>query len=345
MNERLNKYNKTKDILSYTSSTDLIKLMIKGIVGQGYGINSIIDVNDTKIFIKAIPMTKIDLENMYDTSNIHNLPMYYHYGVGSAGFGCWRELAFHIKASNWVINNKCPHFPILYHYRIIENINVATKLKKYKFNKSDFEYWDSNENIELYIKNRTNTNYFIVMCLEYFPLTLKDTNIIEENVYWYQKQILTIILFLKKHEVIHFDAHLGNILTDKKILILTDFGLVLDKSFSLSKQEILFFNRNINYDKATLISNISFPIFNYISEPNMLKMFEKKYNVDITNEKEIIYIVFDNLDEIGKKFNKNYIQILKKYKNIIVIYNIFLQQFVHSNNKKSIVFPNQQLSF
>ena len=27
-------------------------------------------------------------------------------------------------------------------------------------------------------------------------------------------------------------------------------------------------------------------------------------------------MIFDNLEEIGKKFNKNYIQTLQKYKNI-----------------------------
>ena len=339
MNNRLKKYNKIKDILHYTSTTDLIKLVFKGIVGQGYGINSIIDVNDTKIFTKTIPVTKIDLENMYNTSNIHNLPTYYNYGVGSAGFGCWRELAFHIKASNWVVDNKCPNFPILYHYRIIENKTVATKFEKYKFNKRNFEYWNSNENIELYIKNRSNTNHFIVMCLEYFPLTLYKTNIIKENVYWYQKQILTIISFLKKQEVIHFDAHPGNLVTDKKILILTDFGLVLDKSFSLSKQEISFFNRNTNYDKATLISNIS----NHIFEPNILKIFEKKYNVDETTKKEIFEnIVFDNLDEIGKNFNKKYIQTLQKYKHIIITYHIFLHKLQRSHTKR-IVFPNSTI--
>lgn len=42
---------------------------------------------------------------MYKTSNIHNLPLFYNYGIGSAGFGCWRELGFHIKASNWILSN------------------------------------------------------------------------------------------------------------------------------------------------------------------------------------------------------------------------------------------------
>ena len=115
---------------------------------------------------------------------------------------------------------------------------------------------------------------------------------------------------------------------------------MISKSFSLSKQEISFFNRNTNYDKATLISNISSPIFNYKFEPNILKTFEKKYNFDKTTEKEIFEnIVFDNLDEIGKKFNKNYIQTLQKYKHIIVTYNIFLHKLRHSHTKR-IVFPN-----
>ena len=169
------------------------------------------------------------------------------------------------------------------------------------------------------------------------------TNIIKENVDWYQKQILTIISFLKKQKVIHFDAHLGNLVTDKTILILTDFGLVLDESFSLSKQEISFFNRNTDYDKATLISNISSSIFNYIFEPNILKIFEKKYNVDKTTKKEKFEnIVFDNLDEIGIKFNKNYIQTLQKYKHIIITYHIFLHKLEHSHTKR-IVFPNSTI--
>jgi hypothetical protein len=130
-------------------------------------------------------------------------------------------------------------------------------------------------------------------------------------------------------------------------MALIDFGLVLDKSFSLSKQEMSFFNRNTNYDKVTLISNISSPIFNYIFEPNILKTFEKKYNVDEPTEGEIfVNIIFDNLDEIldeiGKKFNKNYIQTLQKYKHIIVTYNIFLHNLRRSH-AKSIVFPNSTI--
>ena len=78
------------------------------------------------------------------------------------------------------------------------------------------------------------------------------------------------------HKVIHFDAHLEYLITYKKKLILTVFGLVLDKSSSLSKQEISFFNKNINYYKTTLISNISFPIFNNYLRYNGIHLWRFK---------------------------------------------------------------------
>ena len=74
-----------------------------------------------------------------------------------------------------------------------------------------------------------------------------------------------------------------------------------------------------------------------------MKIFEKKYNVDKTTKKEIFEnIVFDNLDEIGIKFNKNYIQTLQKYKHIIITYHIFLHKLQHSHTKR-IVFPNNTI--
>jgi len=342
MDKRLQKYSQTSDALHYMSTCNLTKLILSNVIGQGYGVNSVIMINRTKIFIKAIPITKTDLNNMYDTSNIHNLPMYYNYGVGSAGFGCWRELAFHIKASNFVINDLCPNFPILYHYRIVENKQIAAKYKKYKFDKEFFEYWGSNKNIDIYLKARSETNYFIILCLEYFPTTMYSSNIIDKNTAWYINQISTIITFLKKHEVIHFDAHLGNLITNGKILILTDFGLVLDKSFRLTKPEIAFFNKNTNYDKATLITNISRGIFNHVLKSDNTPKYEKKYNFDKNTENEKLNnIVFDNIDDIGKAFNDNYIQTLKKYRSIIIKYKAFIYK-LRRDNTKSVVFPNEK---
>jgi hypothetical protein len=337
---RLRKYNQTSVRLQHTSTADLITSMMQGIVGQGYGIHSIVDVDGTNVFMKTIPITKTDLDRMYDTSNIHNLPMYYHYGVGSAGFGCWRELAFHLKASDWVVHNQCPHFPIVYHYRIVEEQTVASAFQTHPIRKQSFEYWGSNENIERYLQNRASTNHFIVLCLEYFPLTMRATTIIQDNVCWYLKQIDTILSFLAQQEVIHFDAHLGNLVTDTTILVLTDFGLVLDKACRLSQPEISFFHRNGNYDKAKMIANLAVPLFDYVFEPTRWTEFTHQYNVDGTAGDEMVEKeVFDHLDFVGNCFHANYMQALHKYRHSIVTYNTFKHELRRSCMKR-IVFPN-----
>ncbi len=65
---RLQKYTQTSVRLQHTSTADLIACMIQGIVGQGYGIHSIVDVHGTNVFMKTIPITKTDLDGMYDPS-------------------------------------------------------------------------------------------------------------------------------------------------------------------------------------------------------------------------------------------------------------------------------------
>ncbi|HLB32770.1 MAG: hypothetical protein A3F67_09945 [Verrucomicrobia bacterium RIFCSPHIGHO2_12_FULL_41_10] len=77
--------------------------------------------NETLLFVKRIPLTDLERipENIMSTANLFDLPLYYQYGIGSKGFSAWRELAAHQMASNWVIAGKCPHFPLLYGWRIL----------------------------------------------------------------------------------------------------------------------------------------------------------------------------------------------------------------------------------
>lgn len=71
------------------------------------------DVDGTRVFVKRIPLTDTELrpENTRSTANLFELPMFYHYGVGSAGFGAWRELAVHIMTTNWVLADEYAGFP------------------------------------------------------------------------------------------------------------------------------------------------------------------------------------------------------------------------------------------
>ena len=55
------------------------------------------------MFVKRVPVTDLEYENMFSTRNLYDIPTYYNYGFGSAGFGVYRELVTHVKASNWVL--------------------------------------------------------------------------------------------------------------------------------------------------------------------------------------------------------------------------------------------------
>jgi hypothetical protein len=77
-------------------------------IGSGIGGRSAeLDIDGTRVFVKRIPLTDIEMrsENARSTANIFGLPMFYQYGVGSAGFGAWRELAAHTMTTNWVLGH------------------------------------------------------------------------------------------------------------------------------------------------------------------------------------------------------------------------------------------------
>ena len=126
MDKRKKTYYKIKPLLSYLPTNTLSVLIKKGEVGRGNGINSIINLDNKKIFVKSIPLTQKEYDNSFDTKNLYNLPTYYNYGVGSAGINCWRELIMHIKTTNWVLSGEIENFPLLYHYRIVKSNKKPT---------------------------------------------------------------------------------------------------------------------------------------------------------------------------------------------------------------------------
>ena len=67
-------------------------------------------------------------------------------------------------------------------------------------------------------------------------------------------QLISTIDFLRYKGIIHFDAHFHNILVDNDRPYLTDFGLVLDRSFDLSEHELAFFDANTHYDYGEAVS-------------------------------------------------------------------------------------------
>src|SRR5580704_13660084 len=59
----------------------------------GLGATSAFSLGFDEVFVKRLPLTDIEAAHPYSSRNHFELPTFYSYGFGSAGFGAWRELA------------------------------------------------------------------------------------------------------------------------------------------------------------------------------------------------------------------------------------------------------------
>lgn len=172
--QRIKLYNQISTSLACLSNEKLRKIladskpMHEGIGGK----SSLISIDDTSVFVKKVPLTDLEQlpQHFMSTANIFDLPLSYQYGVGSAGFGAWRELATHIMTTNWVSAN----FPIMYHWRILPshpgdiNINYWGEIEKY------CQYWENSDVIRKRVLDLNNASAHIALFLEYAPQNLHD---------------------------------------------------------------------------------------------------------------------------------------------------------------------------
>ena len=111
---RLATYGTVATRLSLLSDRQLGEIVaVASPLGSGIGGRTAeLDINGTQVFVKRVPLTALELrpENVRSTANLFGLPMFYQYGVGSAGFGAWRELAVHTMTTHWVLGTRTRAF-------------------------------------------------------------------------------------------------------------------------------------------------------------------------------------------------------------------------------------------
>lgn len=306
-----------------------------------WGGNQTLDIAGSKVFVKRVPLTDLEQANLFSTRNLHDLPTYYNYGVGSAGFGVFRELVTHIKTTNWVLNGEIETFPLLYHYRIIPFTGTRVQVDMER-HKGYIAYWGGDENIGSYIINRANANHELVLFLEYVPHVLQP---------WLHKnpaqvrQVLDSLRetldFLRKNGIIHFDAHFHNILTDGTQVYLTDFGLALDRSFALTEEETAFFEAHTHYDYGVVLWCLAFLIYRtYEALPESGQQhLREKYGMQEGHQD---HFLLDNIEAIQSdgvmKIDENYLTCLLKCRDTIALMHDFYSAIRH-DDKKATPFP------
>ena len=109
------------------------------------------------------------------TANLFGLPLFYHYGVGSAGFGAWRELSAYLKAGAWALSGECPHFPLVYHWRVTPRAARPPLTAEQQARlEGVVGYWDHSDAVRARLEAIVAATASIVLFLEHVPQTLHE---------------------------------------------------------------------------------------------------------------------------------------------------------------------------
>jgi hypothetical protein len=318
----------------------------------GWGMSHVIDFGQSQVFVKRVPVTNLEYDNLFSTKNLYNLPTYCNYGIGSiasTGFGVFRELVTHIKTTNWVLEGAIATFPLMYHYRIMPFSGQRSDVDLDR-HREYVESWGNSVNAGNYVLDRAIANYELVLFLEYIPHVLETW--LRENPNKLQQSlddIRTTLDFLRTKGIIHFDAHFQNVLTDGEQVYLTDFGLVMDKSFALTKQEESFFEQNTFYDYGEVLRNLGHLVrsaYNSCSENDQHKIMAKYGIKEGLKPYEQGAILLDNIEQIHAdgdiKLDEFYVASIVKYRSIIALMQDFFSD-MWENKKKDTKLPHEKL--
>ncbi|MGP8296596.1 protein kinase family protein [Streptomyces inhibens] len=260
---RLARYGTVSTQLSLLSDHRLGEVVAAAApLGSGIGGRSAeLDIEGTRVFVKRVPLTDIELrpESARSTANVFGLPMFYQYGAGSAGFGAWRELAVHTMTTNWVLGNEYAGFPLMYHWRVLPDSPPEGFTDEFGGLEGAVAHWEGSPAVRHRLEAIGRSSSSLVLFLEHVPHTLagwlndRRKAAVPEGgdgspYLWVEEALARGTAFMSSRELVHFDAHFANILTDGRRLYFADFGLALSSRFALSADETEFLSDHLAYD-------------------------------------------------------------------------------------------------
>ena len=223
-------------------------------LGSGIGGRSAeLDVDGVRVFVKRVPLTDLELrpENKRSTANLFGLPSFYQYGIGSAGFGAWRELAAHLMANGWVLRGEYGGFPLLYHWRILPDRPPAGFTGDFGGVDEAVAHWDGSPAVRHRLQAIGESSASLVLFLEHMPWTLAAW--LEEHpdtLPWVAEELSRGTEFMSSRGLVHFDAHFHNVLTDGHRIHFADLGLASSTAFELAPDEAEFLADHRIYDRC-----------------------------------------------------------------------------------------------
>ncbi|WP_240529807.1 protein kinase family protein [Streptomyces mangrovisoli] len=238
--------------------------VVAGARGLGGGIGgrtAELDVDGVRVFVKRVPLTSVEQrpDNVRSTANLFGLPLFYQYGIGSAGFGAWRELAAHLMTTGWVLSGQYPGFPLLHHWRVLPDDAPTGFADAFGGVDGAVAHWDGSAAVRHRLEEIGRSSAALVLFLEHVPHTLGE--LLAEDAdgdrhRWAEEELRRGTEFMSARGLVHFDAHFANVLTDGRRIYFADLGLALSRDFELSRQERDFLTAHLLYDRSYAPSHL-----------------------------------------------------------------------------------------
>lgn len=244
--------------------TTLIERARHGDAGVG-GAPARLHLGGATVFVKRIPLTDRERrpESVRSTANVFGLPARCHFGVGSPGFGAWRELAATAAASRWVLSRRSERFPLLHHWRVLPG--APTPGDELADIESAVTFWGGSPAVRERLEALAGASKSLVLFLEHIPYTVSQwldarTGLGESAALaaasTLEAELPAAATFLAGRGVVHFDTHFDNVLTDGHRCYVADFGLATSSTFALSGDEVALVEHARTHDVAYVIARL-----------------------------------------------------------------------------------------
>jgi hypothetical protein len=335
--------------LAHLDNTHLRALFDQAEPQPGWGRSQVLHIGRSPVFVKRVPLTVLEFDHLFSTHNLYDLPTYYHYGVGSAGFGVFRELVANIKTTNWVLDGVIATFPLLYHYRMLPFAaeRPAVDLERH----SEYvAYWNSNAHIGSYMLARAQAPYELALFFEHLPYAVapwllqhpsKINRVLDD--------LRSAVTFLRTQGMLHFDANFDNVVSDGQHAYLTDFGLVLDRRFALSDAEALFLKQHPYYDYGEVLGSLGFlvlDVYHALPEHAQQTIRQRYGTAEEMAVPDLVPIILNNLEEIVARglmpLDRRLVDATVRYRRVILLSLDFFVS-MRRTKTKDIRFPHAKL--
>lgn len=229
---------------------------------------TLLNLDGVPMFAKRVPLTRRELDSPHSTANLFDLPTVCQYGIGSPGFGAWRELA-----ANRLVAG-IPGFPRLLHSRVLPGRAPVT---------AEFLDIDAasarlggSPQIRARFTELAAASHSVTLFFEYIPLALREW-LTPELLPEVERQLMEIVASLRSVDLLHFDVHFGNIRSDGSRLYLVDFGLATSPRFKLDADEQEFARRHSDHDAELVALHLVNYIRKSVADPSpaVVEMLER----------------------------------------------------------------------